>query len=607
MCGIFGYIGPSDDPKRSANQCLSGLKKLEYRGYDSSGLAGIIDGKIKACKQVGKVALLEKLLKTASVPSGATIAHTRWATHGKASQENAHPHFDPEQSLAIVHNGIIENFLTLKQSLVRKSFETETDSEVIAHLIAQNYQGDLLNAVRQTASLLIGSYALAVVHKDHPDEIIACAFESPLAIGIGQDECFVASDANAFKGQNVSVLFLSHGEMAKIGRGSCDIYDANGKIVQREPLQLDLQDETLSKNGFDHFMLKEIHEQPITLAQTLEGRYSDEFGTAQFHELPASLQKVKRVIIVGCGTSWHAGLLGASLFESLARVFCQAEIASEFRYTNPIIDQHTLIIAISQSGETADTLAAVRESKAKGAKVIGLCNAPHSTLTREANYSLFLRAGQEISVCSTKAFTSQLMTLALLALHLGRQRHLSKEAGQIFLDELKQIPLKVRQVLAHSACIEKYATKYSSYQDFFFLGRRYMYPASLEAALKLKEISYLNAIAYPAGEMKHGPIALVGPALSVIALSGNDQTKDKLLSNLMEVKARGSPILIFANEGETLFDDVATDCIYLPSTCDELASIPYSVALQLFAYFIAKEKGTDIDQPRNLAKSVTVE
>ena len=586
---------------------LRRAQKLEYRGYDSAGIAGILEGKIESSKQVGKVALLEQLLETSKVPTGATVAHTRWATHGIPSTGNAHPHFDSDKTLAIVHNGIIENFQELKSQFGLASFETETDSEVIAHLISRAYSGDLLAAVKETVDQLVGSFALAVVHRDHPDEMIACAHESPLAIGQGDDECFIASDAHAFKGQNLQVAFLSHGEIAKCTRKNVQVHNSSGQIIDKPFVNLNLEDEILSKNGFDHYMLKEIHEQPQTLQQALDGRYSDEFGTAQFEELKFSAQKVKRILILGCGTSWHAGLLGASLFESLARISCQAEIASEFRYTNPIIDQHTLVIAISQSGETADTLAAVREAKAKGAKVIGMCNVSHSTLTREADHVVFLRAGQEVSVCSTKAFTSQLITLALLALHFARQRHMSKEDGQAFLTQLKNLPLKVRQVIAHSKAIEKVAIKYSSFEDFFYLGRQYMFPASLEASLKLKEISYLNAIAYPAGEMKHGPIALVGPALAVIALCGNQLTKEKMLSNLMEVKARSSPILVFARDGEEIFDEVATDIVYLPAICDELASIPYSVALQLFAYFVAVEKKTDIDQPRNLAKSVTVE
>lgn len=607
MCGIFGYTGDKPGDK----VCLDGLKLLEYRGYDSAGIASSNGGTIIACKQVGKVAALEELLKLQNCRGTATIAHTRWATHGKPSHDNAHPHFDSDQNLAIVHNGIIENFQSLKRAMHDKGaiFTTETDSEVIAKLISAHYQGDSLKALQITTTKLQGSYALALVHKDHPDEIIACAYESPLAIGICDGECFVSSDANAFKGRAVQVAFLQNGEFARCSKSKVEFYDRNRKQIKKDLLSLNLSEDKLSKNGFAHFMLKEIHEQPQTLQESLDGRLQFEFGTAYFEELKLSaqeMQKVHRIVVIACGTSWHAGLIGVDLFETLARIPSRAEVASEFRYTNPLIDDNTLVIAISQSGETADTIAAVREAKTKGAKVLGMCNVAHSTLTREADSTLFLRAGQEISVCSTKAFTSQLMLLSLFALFLGRQRHLSKTDGQKFIQDLQNIPLKVHQIIANSKSIEKLASKYSTFENFFFLGRRMMFPSSLEAALKLKEISYLNAIAYPAGEMKHGPIALVGPSLAVLGFGGNRQTRDKLYSNLMEVKARSSPILLFTEDGDETAN-IANDTLYLPPVCDLLAPITYSVAAQLFAYYIAVEKGTDIDQPRNLAKSVTVE
>ncbi|MCP5491943.1 MAG: glutamine--fructose-6-phosphate transaminase (isomerizing) [Chlamydiales bacterium] len=607
MCGIFGYLG--DLPGDSV--CIGGLKSLEYRGYDSAGIATSKDGAIVACKQVGKVSALEELLKLQNCSGGATIAHTRWATHGKPSIDNAHPHFDSEQNLAIVHNGIIENFQSLKRAMHDKGaiFTTETDSEVIAKLVSAHYQGNLLQALQTTATNLQGSYAIALVHKNHPDEIVACAYESPLAVGMCDGECYISSDANAFKGKAVQVAFLQNGEFAHCHKTKIEFYDRNGKQIEKELINLNLEEDELSKNGFEHFMLKEIHEQPQTLQEALEGRLQLEFGTAHFEELELTaqeMQKVHRIVVIACGTSWHAGLIGVDLFESLARIPSRAEIASEFRYTNPLIDDTTLVIAISQSGETADTIAAVREAKAKGAKVLGMCNVAHSTLTREADSTLFLRAGQEVSVCSTKAFTSQLMLLSLFALFLGRQRHLSKADGQKFIQDLQNIPLKVRQIIASSKSIEKVASKYNAFENFFFLGRRMMFPTSLEAALKLKEISYLNAIAYPAGEMKHGPIALAGPSLAVLGFGGNRQTRDKLYSNLMEVKARSSPILLFTEDGDETAE-IANDTLFLPPVCDLLAPILYSVAGQLFAYYIAIQKGTDIDQPRNLAKSVTVE
>ena len=579
MCGIFGYIGH----EAPAQVCIEGLKLLEYRGYDSAGIAGILDGKIQTCKQVGKVALLEELLATATVPTGTSIAHTRWATHGEPSTINAHPHFDPDESLALVHNGIIENFQQLRTELSADTL-TETDSEVIAHLIANHYKQDLLDAVVMATEQLKGSYAIAVVHKDHPDELIACAYDSPLAVAMEAGACYVASDAHAFKGKKVQVAFLTDGEIARCSRNGTQFFDRAGQPIDKEMLDLDLENEIISKHGFDHFMMKEIHEQPQVLQATLE----------EFQDFP--IGDIQKILILGCGTSWHAGLLGGGLIEHFAKIPTSVEIASEFRYSDPIIDDKTLVLAISQSGETADTLAAVRLAKARSAKIIGLCNVPYSTLTRVADHTVFLQAGQEISVCSTKAFTCQVLTLVLMAMHIGGRE-----------SDVMALPIKVQKVLACSKAIEAAAVKYSSFENFFFLGRRYMYPTALEAALKLKEISYLNAIAYPAGEMKHGPIALVGPALAVVALCGNDQTREKLLSNLMEVKARSSPILAIVNAGDHTFDEVATDVVYLPGMDDELAPIPYSVAMQLFAYFVAREKGTDIDQPRNLAKSVTVE
>lgn len=608
MCGIFGYVGDRD----AANICLEGLKNLEYRGYDSAGMASTISGEIQSVKQVGKVSVLEEELKGEPLDGQAMIAHTRWATHGKPSILNAHPHFDTDQHLAIVHNGIIENFASLKRKMEEDGaiFKTETDSEVIAQLIRSFYEGDLLSAVQKTLPLLKGSFALAAVHKDHPEIMVATAHESPLAVAQKGDECFISSDANAFCGKDLKISFLKNQEIALCSKGCIEFFDHKGLKIDKESHTLELESSDVCKNGFDHFMLKEIHEQPQTIKDALEGRLLPDFGTVQFDELTITaqeLKQVKRIVIIACGTSWHAGLLGADLFEHLARIPAQAEIASEFRYTNPLIDNETLVIAISQSGETADTIAALREAKAKGAKILGMCNARHSTLSREADSTLFLRAGKEVSVCSTKAFTSQLTLLSLFALFLARQRHLGKGAGQRLIKDIENIPLKVRQIIAQSAEIEKLANKYSSFDNFFFLGRRMMYPTCLEAALKLKEISYLNAIAYPAGEMKHGPIALVGPDLAVLGFAGNRKTREKLLSNLMEVKARSSPILLFTEEGDLETSSICDDTLFLPPVSDELASIPYSVAAQLFAYYVAVKRGTDIDKPRNLAKSVTVE
>ncbi len=610
MCGIFGYIGP----RNPSNICLTGLKKLKYRGYDSAGIAGILEGKIFACKEVGKLDSLENALEEKPMRLDLAIAHTRWATHGRPTRENAHPHFDETESVAVVHNGIIENHFALREMLeaTGKKFYSDTDTEVVAQLISHFYEGELLSAVQKALSMLRGFWGIALIHKNHPNQIIAAARENPIAIGFNKEasEAFVSSDANAFSEPNLDVMFLRNNEIALISPDKVEVFDPSSTLVHKNTERLEGIHNCISKNGYPHFMLKEIFEQPQTIQQAFHNRLVPEFGTAEFEDLnfsPSELLAVQRIVILACGTSWHAGGIAASLFEDKARIPTQAEIASEFRYKNPILSKDTLVIAISQSGETLDTIAAVREVKSKGAKVLALCNVRNSTLTREADCTLFLRAGPEISVCSTKAFTSQLTTLSLFALLMARLRHMNKEEGQAFLAEIQSLPQKVEHVLHHHDAIKNLAKKYARYNSFFFLGRHYMFTTSLESALKLKEISYINAQGYPAGEMKHGPIALIDAELAVVGLCGNKHTLEKMISNLMEVKARGGPVLVFAPEGTPEIDKVATDIVYLPSICDELASILYSVATQLLAYFIAFERGTDIDQPRNLAKSVTVE
>ncbi|MBS0621214.1 MAG: glutamine--fructose-6-phosphate transaminase (isomerizing) [Verrucomicrobia bacterium] len=610
MCGIYGYIGS----RNPAQVCLTGLKHLEYRGYDSAGLAGIREGELFSCKEVGKLFALETALQQNPISLDLAIAHTRWATHGKPNKENAHPHFDQNQTIAVVHNGIIENHNALRTMLQNEGmvFYSDTDTEVIAQLISHCYQGDLLTAVQKALSFLRGFWGLAIIHKNHPNQIVAAARENPIAIGINplRMEAFVSSDANAFCESDLDVLFLRNDEVALITPSQINVFDQSCAPVQKSTERMDTSAVAISKNGYDHFMLKEIFEQPETIQQTLHNRFVADFGTAEFDNLTFSsteLLAIRRILIIACGTSWHAGLVAASLLEDKARIPTQAEIASEFRHKNPIISEDTLVIAISQSGETLDTLAAVREVKSKGAKVLGITNVRNSTLTREADCTLYMRAGPEISVCSTKAFTSQLTLLSLFTLLMARLRHMSKEEGQAFLSEVQSLPQKVEQVLTQHETIRQLAKKYAHYHSFYFLGRHYMYTTSLEAALKLKEISYINAQGYAAGEMKHGPIALIDPELAVIGMCGNTHTLDKMLSNLMEVKARGAPLLVFAPIGTPEVASIATDVLWLPPICDELASIPYSVAAQLLAYFIALERGTDIDQPRNLAKSVTVE
>jgi glutamine---fructose-6-phosphate transaminase (isomerizing) len=610
MCGIFGYIGKKDPLKT----CLEGLKLLEYRGYDSSGISGIKEGKLVTIKEVGKVSVLEKLIEHNQLKFDIAIAHTRWATHGKPTKTNAHPHSDDHLEVSLVHNGIIDNYDILRKMLKKKGvrFTSETDTEVIAQLLADHYDGDLLSSVRKTLSELKGTFAIALLHKNHPDTIVAATRECPLAIGFNDDhsETIVSSDPNAFLGHNLNVFYLKNDEIAIVRKNSVETYNLQLQLIQKKTERIQAATISVSKEGFEHYMLKEIFEQPFTIQKALLENLSEEGSTAEFKNFPFSVEEMKkfgRILILGCGTSWHAGCIASSLFEDMAHLPTCAEIASEFRYKTPLLFDNTLVIAMSQSGETADTLGAVRKVKEKGAKVLGICNVKNSTLTREVDGCLFLNAGPEFSVCSTKAFTSQMTLLALLALFLARLRSMKEDAGKLFLEELKKIPKKIEEVLSRSHEIQILAKKYSSFDHFFFLGRRMMYPTCQEAALKLKEISYLNANAYPAGEMKHGPIALINPSLPVIAFCQNEQTSEKMISNLMEVKAREAPLLAFASEGTQGLSDVADDLFFLPHTIDALAPFISTVAGQLFAYFIAKERGCEIDKPRNLAKSVTVE
>lgn len=616
MCGIFGYLKSSKDTiSDPAKVCIEALKRLEYRGYDSAGIAAIQNDKIISCKAVGKVEILESLYNKSPVLTDIAIAHTRWATHGKLTVDNAHPHFDETKSLALVHNGIIENYQQLKKQLQLKNiqFNSETDTEVLTKLLSSNYQGDLLDSICKTLPLLEGSFAFAMLHAMHPRSLIATARHCPLIIGENEEtgDFFISSDQYAIGNGNILISYLKDGEIAFIDKGKLSFYDPNKKsiVIEKKPFLFDFVHST--KQGFEHYMLKEIHEQPETFKKCIEGRYEQEFGTAKFDELtisPKELLSIKHILILGCGTSWHAGCIAASMIESMARIPTQCEIASEFRYTDPIISENTLVIAISQSGETADTLAALKEAKAKGAKILSICNVDNSSITRESHSNLLLKAGPEISVCSTKAFTSQLGVLSLFALYLSRLHHMKKEEGRVFLDQIKTIPYAIEQVLYNQEKIKELSTKYAKYENFFFLGRRYMYPTSLEAALKLKEISYINACGYPAGEMKHGPIALINERCPVIALCGNKQTFDKMLSNMKEIEARNGPILAVGPQNGSALKSITSDIITIPDDLsDELACIPYSVAMQLFAYYIAKERGTEIDQPRNLAKSVTVE
>jgi glucosamine--fructose-6-phosphate aminotransferase (isomerizing) len=611
MCGIFGYVGFRD----VVSTTINGLKRLEYRGYDSAGIACVeeIEGQncISFHKNAGKIADLEHELKDFNWQTYAAISQTRWATHGKVTQVNAHPHLDRDDTLALVHNGIIENHEPLRKHLIEEGyvFVSDTDTEVIAHLIASLYQGDILEAVRKAIAQLKGAYALALVHKDHPNQIIAIAHEAPLVIGIGNQEAFISSDPMAFASMTRRAIYLSNSEIAVIRSDTQQFYSID-QPIEKECHIIDHQLSDVSKGDFDHFTLKEIHEQPQTIRNALLSRVLFDYGTAIFEELTLNerdLFEVNHILILGCGSSWHAGSVASYLLEEYARIPTQVEISSEFRYKNPIVPPGTLVIAISQSGETADTIAAVREVKAKGARVIGLCNVFGSTLSREADSTIFLRAGAEIGVCSTKAFSSQVVVLSLLTLMLARKRHMNKGEGQHILTELLQLSDQVQSVLDIAPDIAEIAHKYARYENFFYIGRRYMYPTCLEAALKLKEIAYVNANGYPAGEVKHGPIALINEDCPTIALCCDQLTHEKLLSNLMEIKARNGKVIAIASEKSEYLEKIADDVIYIPSGSDWLRVIPATVATQLFAYYFAKIRGAEIDQPRNLAKSVTVE
>lgn len=606
MCGIFGYIGNRD----AVEVCFQGLELLEYRGYDSTGIAGVCDGKIVFCKRAGKLAELKRILDLSALELA--IAHTRWATHGAVNDRNAHPHLDSTHSFAIIHNGIIENYAALRESLLAEGvkFSSDTDTEVIVQLVAKRYKGDLAQALQETVPLLEGIFALILIHKNHPKEMVATASGCPLAIAIDdrKTETIVSSDPNAFFGSHFDVVFLQSQEIARIQVGNVEIYGDGMKNKKKQSKRIAGTLQAPKKNGFEHFMLKEIFEQPATLQKAMSGRFDNKI---MFDELllPAEqFQQISKVSILGSGTSAYAGAIGSLLLEDLAHLPAICEIASEARYRTSLFSPTTLVLAISQSGETADTLSALREVKKHGCKVVALCNVENSAMVREADGALFLKAGPEVSVCSTKAFTSQLAMLALFALYIAQlKKTMSLQQCADFYADLAKIPAHVQQVLDQASEIQRIAKKYAGYDDFFFMGRRYMVPTCMEAALKLKEISYVNANGYPAGELKHGPIALLDSKFPVIAFCANAQTQEKIVSNLMEVKARGAPVLAIAPESLRAVGTIADDVIWVPSSRDELAPFSSVVTGQLLAYFIAKERGSDIDQPRNLAKSVTVE
>ena len=617
MCGLFGYIG---DQKTSGSNaldiCIKGLERLEYRGYDSSGIAGVIDGKIKACKKVGKIEALKEELAKKKWPFTSAIGHTRWATHGEPTNLNAHPHIDQNNSLALVHNGIIENHHELRKNLLTHGivFKSETDTEVLAQLISHLYDGDIIKTMGAVLAQIKGSLAIALVHVDYPGKVITCARENPLIIGMEPTtkSLYISSDLHAFDKKEMGVIYLKNSEIALIEPGRVQIFDKKGQPANHSMQTLGLPNWTQSKAQFEHYMLKEIHDQPQAIGQAIKGRIDHDKGCAVFDTLTPTmmklLQNVNKIIIIGCGSSYHAALIAKHQINQMANLAVDVEIASEFRYGHPVIDKNTLLIAVSQSGETADTIAAMRKAQSMNVAVLGITNHPLSALGRESEGLIELKAGHEISVCSTKAFTSQLITLSLLSLLLAYLKNtLTKKERLQFITHLENLELQAMQILMNTSPLKKLAHKFAQTKEFFFLGRQSMFPSALEGALKLKEITYLSATGYPSGEMKHGPIALVSPDLLTVGLLGHRVTRDKMLSSLMEIKARQGPIIIFTSLVDESVKSITSDIYALPETDDNLAPILYAIPCQLFAYFMAQKLGRAIDKPRNLAKSVTVE
>ncbi len=610
MCGIVGYVGHQD----AVPILLNGLSKLEYRGYDSSGVAIQEGTKIEIRRSVGKLVNLQKSLAQKHLGGMCGIGHTRWATHGKPSEQNAHPH--RSESCVLVHNGIIENYVELKQRLVKAGykFQSETDTEVVAHLIDSHMQKDglrLADAVRATAKEVRGSYALAVISDREPGLLVAARSGCPLVIGRTADASFVGSDVMAMLSYTRDVTFLEEGDVVEVTANESVFTDLDGRSVKRKQTTVTWDASAAEKSGYTHFMLKEIHEQPQTILDTIRGRYSYESGEADLPDIgltPKQFAEVRQIWIVACGTSWHAGLVGKYLFEEMVRTPVQVDIGSEFRYRDPLVQKNDLFITISQSGETADTLAAAREAKQKGARVLSIVNVVGSTLARESDGVLYTHCGPEIGVASTKAFTSQLAALYMLALHLGRVRGVLTAAdGKAWLDRLVTLPALVKHVLGREAEILAIAKRYYKKPDFLYLARGINYPIALEGALKLKEISYIHAEGYAAGEMKHGPIALIDKDMPVVVLAPRDRLYEKTVSNLMEVKARRAPVIAFVAEGERELGNIADAVFTIPDVHPLLSPILFTIPLQLLAYHIAVLRGEDVDQPRNLAKSVTVE
>ena len=614
MCGIIGYIGS----KPVVPVLLDGLRRMEYRGYDSAGVALVSPEGIALRRSAGKLVNLENAIRNEPVDGVYGVGHTRWATHGRPTEENAHPHRDCTGRIVVVHNGIIENYLELKKELQSQGheFKTETDTEIVAHLVEREMHGDgLENAVRRALIYLRGMFAIVLVSVEDPEKIVAVRNGPPIVVGLGQDEFFVASDIPAILSHTRDVVFLGDEEMAIITRSGVQFTDYSGRQVSKTTQRVLWDPIAAEKGGHKHFMLKEIYEQPTAARDTILGRVSQEQGRIFLPDLNISettFKTLQKVTIVACGTSWHAGLVGKYLIESLAKVPVEVDYGSEYRYRNPIISSNELAIVITQSGETADTLAALREAKRKGASSIAICNVVGSMATREADGTVYTHAGPEIGVASTKAFTSQLVALQLLALYMGQVRGTLNESEiRRHIDELLQLPQLIERAIKASASIDKVADRFYNRADFLFLGRGINYPIALEGALKLKEISYIHAEGYPAGEMKHGPIALIDEQMPVVAIAPDDHVFEKMIGNVQEAKARGGSVIAITTEGDTrmaaLLDPARDVSLAMPGTTEMLTPILMTIPLQLLAYHIAVKRGCDVDQPRNLAKSVTVE
>jgi len=609
MCGIVGYVG-----KREALPILiEGLKRLEYRGYDSAGIVLAENGSLRAEKSAGKIRILEDKLKGKQFHSGHGIAHTRWATHGEPSDQNAHPHLDSKEEIALVHNGIIENYRALREFLMKKGHKiiTDTDTEILVHLISEYYNGDITEAVRTALTQVEGTYGIAVMTSNDKGKIVAARQGSPLVLGLGNGENFVASDVSAILAHTNRAIYLEEGEVATITADDYQITNMEKLLKDPKIEEISWTIDQIEKGGYEHFMLKEIHEQPEALRNAMRVRLDFEQGITRLNGLNLQyeeLRSIDRIIITACGTSWHAGLIGEYMIEELARVPVEVEYASEFRYRTPIIHPGTLMFVISQSGETIDTLMALREAKNQGATVLGICNVVGSTIARETDGGVYLHAGPEIGVASTKAFTSQVIVLGMITMLLARQRQMSVQLGIELMQYLKRIPDQVERILHETdAQVRKIAEEYHKSNNFLFLGRGINFPTALEGALKLKEISYIHAEGYPAAEMKHGPIALIDENMPVVVIATKDPVYDKIISNIEEVRARNGKVIAIANEGDTEIAEKANHVIYIPSTYRLFTPLLAIIPLQLLAYHIALMRGCDVDQPRNLAKSVTVE